>query len=405
MRAAIEQRVQPSLTADDRNGPASECHIIMGESPHVGGMCAHVALLADGLAEASEKVHVWLPDATELNLRSRSVVMHRMLGALSIRDLLRAGRALNHCSPPRRLLVYWVPHAFGYKSMNLPFCLWIWLRSFWHKDRVEPLVQECFLEFTKRSWRQNVAALIQRAMTIVLLGASDHVWGALSEYETQLRPYTLGRRVPFGWLPVPSNVAVVKDSAAVAAIRQQFASGGFLLGHFGTFGKNITDPLEELAPELIRRLNCALLLLGAGGEAFGDRLRQRYPDLAQSIHATGYLDDLALSSHLSACDVMIQPYPDGLTARRGSTLAPLAHGRPVVTNPGLRTESLWKESGAVVLAPLTPSAFFDAVLQLREDSRHRERVSTAARETYLRYFEPGPMVKTLQNGGAKPCAC
>jgi glycosyltransferase involved in cell wall biosynthesis len=405
MRAAVDQGLQPSTTVENRNRATGWCHIILGEGAQAGGMCAHMTLLADGLAEESEKVHVWLPDATELKVHSPRVEMHGVLGSLSMRDFLRAGRALNRCPAPRRLLVYWVPHAFGHKAMNLPFCFWIWLRSAWHKDRVELMVQECFLEFTKNSWRQTVAAFVQRVMTIVLLAAADHVWGALSDYGTQLRPLMLGRRVPFGWLPVPSNIAVANDPAAVAAIRKEFASARLLLGHFGTFGKSITDPLQEIVPALLRNLDCNLLLLGSGSEAFRDRLRERHPDLSERVHATGFLNDLRLSSHLSACDVMIQPYPEGVTARRGSMLAPLAHGRPVVTNPGFRTESLWKESGAVVLAPLTASGFLEALLQLRDDPGQIERVRTAARETYLRYFEPSRMIQAIQHGEANSCAC
>ena len=33
------------------------------------------------------------------------------------------------CEAPRRLFVQWVPHGFGYKSLNMPFCLWVWRRA------------------------------------------------------------------------------------------------------------------------------------------------------------------------------------------------------------------------------------------------------------------------------------
>jgi glycosyltransferase involved in cell wall biosynthesis len=239
-------------------------------------------------------------------------------------------------------------------------------------------------------------------MTIVLLFSADRVWGALADYEQQLRPYALGRHLSFGWLPVPSNVPVVHDSAAVAQIRKHFAPAGFLLGHFGTFGRNITDLLQEIIPAVLEN-GSSLLLMGSKSDLFRERLLANRPDLAGRIHATGFLDDAALSSHLSACDVLIQPYPDGVTARRGSMLAPLAHGCPVVTNPSPRTEKLWKETQAVVLAPATGSDFRRAVLRLQADALERSRVSTAARETYLLYFKPDRMVQAIQNAEAS-CA-
>jgi hypothetical protein len=92
---------------------------------------------------------------------------------------------------------------------------------------------------------------------------------------------------------------------------------------------------------------------------------------------------------------MIQPYPDGLTARRGSALAPLAHGRPIVTNASGPTEPLWSETESVVLAELTPQAFLEAVRRLETDPAERARVGAAAREVYQRYFEPAHMVETI----------
>jgi len=375
-----------------------EYHIIVGEStPQAGGMCAHMTLLADGLADKFADVHVWSPSLTELSCRSPAVTHHKTLGRLSLSGFRRTGKLLNRFPKPRRLLVYWVPHAYGCKSMNVPFCLWIWFRSAWHGDRVEPMVQECFLDFTRRSWRQSAAALIHRVMTIILLNAAHYVWVALSTYEARLRPYALGRRVPFGWLPVPSNVAVIESPEAVAQIRKRLAPHGILIGHFGTFGRSITELVERIVPVLLHELDSSLVLLGSGGEAFRDRLLQLNPDLAGRIHSTGYLDDASLSPYLSACDLMIQPYPDGITARRGSALAPLAHGCPIITNSTDRTEPLWSETGSVVLTPLSGGAFLEAVRRLQDDPSERSRVSAAARQTYQTYFEPTHMITTIQH--------
>jgi glycosyltransferase involved in cell wall biosynthesis len=384
------------VVSETESGSTPQCHIVTGNGTlTAGGMSAHMEMLADGLAEASQEVHVWQPEKTELGCRSAAVTIHRSLGRLSIADFRRTGRALRNFPTPRRLLVYWVPHAYGYKSMNLPFCIWLWVRSAWHKDRVELMVQECFIWFKKGAWRQNAAAVVHRVMTVILMHTVDHVWMALTHYEGLLRPYALGRPVSFGWLPVPSNVAVIDDPAAVARIRGQLASSGFLIGHFGTFGSHITELLEDLAPALLRGQDSSLVLLGSASEGFRERLVRQHPDLTERIHATGYMTDAALSSYLSACDVMIQPYPDGLTARRGSALAPLAHGRPIVTNATWQTESLWRETGAVVFAEATPAAFLQAVQRLQKDSGERARVGAAAQETYRRYFEPAHMVDTI----------
>ena len=128
-------------TLQSANGPMPEYHILVGESTtKTGGMCAHMKLLADGLA-ASSPVHVWSPDVTDLVCESPEVHIHKTLGTLSVRDLRLTGKQLNEYGGPLRLLVYWVPHAYGHHAMNVPFCLWLWFRSAWRKDRIELMVQ------------------------------------------------------------------------------------------------------------------------------------------------------------------------------------------------------------------------------------------------------------------------
>jgi hypothetical protein len=49
----------------------------------------------------------------------------------------------------------------------------------------------------------------------------------------------------------------------------------------------------------------------------------------------------------------------------------------------------------VVLAPLIPAAFLEAIQTLRKYPSERERVGAAARETYHRYFAPAHMIETI----------
>src|SRR5436305_1834897 len=86
-----------------------------------------------------------------------------------------------------------------------------------------------------------------------------------------------------------------------------------------------------------------------GSETVRDELIHRYPDLTDRVHATGSLTTADLSQHISACDVMLQPYIDGVSSRRTSVMAALSHGLPIVTAKGALTESIWAESHAVAL--------------------------------------------------------
>src|SRR5438094_5217767 len=105
-------------------------HIITCEyPPQPGGVSGYTRMVAKGLAEQGDRVHVWCPSSPEPEAAMPGVNVHRELGRMSFHDLFRAGRLLNKFPKPRRLLVQWVPHGYGYRSMNLAFCLWIWNRA------------------------------------------------------------------------------------------------------------------------------------------------------------------------------------------------------------------------------------------------------------------------------------
>jgi glycosyltransferase involved in cell wall biosynthesis len=131
-----------------------------------------------------------------------------------------------------------------------------------------------------------------------------------------------------------------------------------------------------------------ILLMGYGSEEFRHGLVQKKPELGCWLQATGALPPEVLSCHLSACDLMIQPYRDGVSSRRTSVMAALSHGKPVVTTSGHATEALWAESGAVVVAPENDTETFVRHLnRLCSDSSERARLGKAARRLYKDRFD------------------
>jgi glycosyltransferase involved in cell wall biosynthesis len=375
-------------------------HIITCEyPPQSGGVSDYTYLLAQGMASRGDEVHVWCPAGPGKSPEIGGVEVHADLGKFSAKDLRAAGRQLDRFPHPRRLLVQWVPHGFGYKSLNLPFCLWLWHRSAKHGDRVELMVHEPYLPFLKGHWRQNAAAVVHRLMTLVLLRTADRVWVSTPAWEERLRPYEWGRHHTFNWLPVPSNVPTVNDAAGAAAIRRQYAASGLLVGHFGTFGPPIVPMLRAILPPLLRRANNAsLLLIGVGSSAFRESLARECPDLANRIHATGKIEaGDRLSLHLSACDLLVQPFPDGVTSRRSTIMAALSHGRPTITTEGALTEPFWRKSGAVTLAPAGASeAFVELAIRFLENPEARASLGEAGRDFYRREFDIEHVVGLLR---------
>jgi glycosyltransferase involved in cell wall biosynthesis len=389
---------------------AASCwHVITGEyPPQVGGVADYTSLVVAGLAAEGDEVHVWCPPWLETPAQPDGVSVHRELGAMRPRDLRAIGERLDRFTAPRRILVQWVPHGFGYRSMNLPFCLWLWNRAR-RGDRLEIMAHEPFLPFRKGALRQNGAALVHRLMTLALLGKADRVWMSIPEWESYWRPYALGRPIPFRWLPIPSTIPRFDNPSRVRALRERYAGeDGFLIGHFGTYGSSITSILEPVLVALAQDPGRqSVLLMGQGSEAYREALIGRHPDLAGFVQAAGSLNAEDLSCHIAACDLLFQPYPDGVSSRRTSCMVALSHGKTVLTNLGGLSESFWKDSGAVVLASTADAQDFVGLFrEVVSDQDRWASTGRAAEKLYQDRFDISHTVAALRasdSGGRSKC--
>ena len=115
--------------------------------------------------------------------------------------------------------------------------------------------------------------------------------------------------------------------------------------------------------------------------------------------APGALDAASLSRHLQACDLMLQPYADGVSCRRTSFMAGLAHGKAIVTTAGPSTESFWAGSGtAVIVATDDAQALADAGALLLADTEKRRCLGIAAARLYRERFTVENTVSALREG-------
>src|SRR5262249_30581407 len=126
-----------------------------------------------------------------------------------------------------------------------------------------------------------------------------------------------------------------------------------IVGHFGTYGEHVEGELLRVLPSIHGRTPGArFAFIGRGSIEFVSRLHGTDPGVAARSWASGVIDACAVSAALRACDVLVQPYPDGITTRRTSAMAGLQHGVPTVTTTGALTEPIWAASEAVALIPV-----------------------------------------------------
>jgi len=362
--------------------------------PRHGGVADYTHQIATELSRGGETVHVWGPAGSTAQPGS-AIVVHPDLGSFRAADLRRMSALLDAYASPRRLVVQWVPHGYGQRAMNLRFCLWLWQRSV-AGDSIELVVHEPFVTFSG-GLRQCVVAAVQRAMTLVLMSAARRVWVTTRAWTPLLEPYLAGRGLTIQWLPVPSSLQSA-NAVAVDAVRTRYAPGrDALVGHFGTHGPLVTSLVDEVIAAVAgAQPSVHFLLIGSGSEAFRSALVARDRSLADRVSASGTLSGSDLSAHVEACDVLLQPYPDGVTSRRTTAMAGLFARVPVVTTQGTLTERFWQDEAPVKLAAVGDvPAIVQHVLQLLADPAERRRQADAGRAFYDRWFDVRHTVAAL----------
>jgi glycosyltransferase involved in cell wall biosynthesis len=378
---------------------AKTWHIITGEyPPQPGGISDHSALLAAGLAAHGAEVQVWSPDAHGAISAVIGVTVHRVAGRWSPDDLARLGDELDKFVAPRRLFVQHTPNTWGYRGLNLHFCKWLLKRKNLGDD-IWLMVHEPFYPWLLRDKPARwLLAAGQRWMMRTLLAASSRVYVSIPGWEKYLRAYERGTCRAITWLPIFSTIPVVSDERKVAELRQTLKPDGqTVIGSFSTFGGAIGEMLFELLPPLLlKHPERVGLLLGRGGEHFAERLRASHPSLSARLHAPGELPPGQVSLNLQACDLLVQPYPDGVSSRRTSVMAGLAHGIPIVTTEGFLSEPVWAETNCVALSIANDSKNFVRVTEdLLADPDARAGLAERAETAYVQNFALARTLKEL----------
>ncbi|MCI0400645.1 MAG: glycosyltransferase family 4 protein [Gammaproteobacteria bacterium] len=373
--------------------------IVTGEyPPQPGGVSDYTRLAAQGLAQAGDEVHIWAPFCAQPGPTDPSLTVHRLPGHFGLRSLSMLDAALRDLRP-HRVLVQYVPHAFGWRAMNVPFCLWLFLRR--RRDPIWVMFHEVAYPLSRTQLlKHNVLGVVNRLMAFLVTRAAAKVFVSIPAWEWALRRIA-PRRQSLHWLPVPSNMPAVVDPTEAAAIRAQIAPdpATVVVGHFGTFGSHVAPMLKAiLTPLLEGDARCVGLLLGRGGDQFANAMTKSRPNLHGRLIAPGILSPEGIAVHLAACDVLVQPYPDGVSSRRTSMMTGLALGLPIVTTKGPLTEPLWQESRAVVLAPVQAlSAFIRAADHLLTHPQDRAALRERAAALYAEKFALAHTLRALRS--------
>ena len=134
-------------------------HVITPEyPPQLGGVSDYTFQIVQALVEAGDQVHVWTPGIKSCAPAQQAVDIHPLPTGFGWRWLRELDRSLRSYSTPRYLLIQYVPHGYGWKSMNLAFCFWIFLQR---NHNVIVMFHEVAYPFRPgQLWRHTLLAVV-----------------------------------------------------------------------------------------------------------------------------------------------------------------------------------------------------------------------------------------------------
>ena len=250
--------------------------------------------------------------------------------------------------------------------------------------RLGVLVHEAWIAMT--DWRSCLLGGYQRMQLRSLLRVADAI-AATTESVTR----ALGGRAVH--VPVGSNItpsAMTRNAArSQLGIDDELVVTLFGRGH----PHRALEHAEEALGALVARQGADTLRvfnLGVDAPAL------QVPS-GLRVHTPGELPAESVALHLRASDLLLMTFTDGVSTRRTTLMAGLAHALPVVGLRGTSTDRmLLCQPEALVLTPMGDrDAFARAVLDITADPARLQRAGTAARALYANNFDWPAAVRRL----------
>ena len=195
-------------------------------------------------------------------------------------------------------------------------------------------------------------------------------------------------------IPVGSNIlAPLPANYDRAATRAQYGAGpaDFVLAHFGFthVSKGLATLLTALANLRQDGVPAQLWLVGASLGDSDPRNREAQEELqgqiralglADSVRASGYLEEAAVRAALTAADVVVLPYREGAAYHHGSLQAAIHAGCAIISTTPQSPASRFRNGQNMRLVPPADAvALTEAILELRRHPETRAALRAGAR--------------------------
>jgi len=198
-----------------------------------------------------------------------------------------------------------------------------------------------------------------------------------------------------GWLPSSCQVTFIPVGANIPAsqshcISSRAATKTKTIGIFGiTGGTSAAGEVKDIAAAVRGArspgIDLHVLLFGRNSLDAEPLMRHELCDTGVSVEALGLLEPEAVTTAFSHVDVVLF-VRGGISARRGSAIAAISNGLPIVAYESQETSFPVTEAGVVLVPPGDVAKLGQELRRALSDEEYRLRLCGRSVEAYEKYF-------------------
>jgi hypothetical protein len=195
------------------------------------------------------------------------------------------------------------------------------------------------------------------------------------------------------FIPVGANLPAVpmeKASGTEAMDTWNPTTGAIRIAVYGITGggagsEECSEIAEALRSASERGARLVLHAFGRGAAEREPELRDKLKNVSVELHFSGLLsvEGVAAALRESAATLFVR---GGVSTRRGSALAGIACGRPVIAYRGAETAPPITEAGVVLVSRGNTGELGDALYRIATDESFRALLSERSKVAYQKYF-------------------
>jgi hypothetical protein len=187
------------------------------------------------------------------------------------------------------------------------------------------------------------------------------------------------------FVPVGANLPIPSVRQA-SSLKEPVPTIGVFSITGGESGARETQIIVAAGRFAVQKLGkLRLSIFGRSAELRETELREGFHDLPVELSVEGVLEPAQVVQRFSACDVLL--FVRGhISSRRGSAIAGIACGLPVIAYPGCETAAPITDAGVVLVSADQPDDLNIALVRVLSDATYRMDLVARSNAAYKTHF-------------------